>query len=148
VNILSEEMEKEIKLIIDKRLLDLTVLEDIKFLGETRTAEFSELEINVQNNKDAISDIEFSLEELKIQFENLEMETPTSEQIVKRFTPLEEFIEQLNNSNFVKHIELEQLVAETMLKLMPNFNLKLSKEMKKHFVVIAKYVIKHFKEEE
>lgn len=148
MNILSEEMEKEIKLIIDKRLLDLTVLEDIKFLGETRTAEFSELEINVQNNKDAISDIEFSLEELKIQFENLEMETPTSEQIVKRFTPLEEFIEQLNNSNFVKHIELEQLVAETMLKLMPNFNLKLSKEMKKHFVVIAKYVIKHFKEEE
>jgi lipid A disaccharide synthetase len=64
---------------------------------------------------------------------------------------IEEVIKDLNNRlvDTDKNVdEMETLVAETMLKLMPNFNLKISKEIKKHLVTIAEYVIKTFKEKD
>jgi len=50
--------------------------------------------------------------------------------------------------DYVQQDELEQLVGKTMLELIPNFNERISKEIKKHLVVLAEFVIVNFKEKE
>jgi predicted transcriptional regulator len=48
----------------------------------------------------------------------------------------------------VKGEDLEEVVSNTMLKLIPNFNERIAKEIKRHLVTMAEFVIENFKEKE
>lgn len=93
--------------------------------------------------------ITVALNDLQSRIERLDDETPTSEQISKRFSLIEKDIEKIKKKvEIIEEKELEQLVAKTLLKLMPEFKTKISNEIKEHLVLLAEFVIKNFKEKE
>lgn len=135
MTLLSQQMMKEVSDIIDARLNHILKASNIQQLFK----DVKELKMKKQDAEEIISEFEDTLKELDI---------PSSELLQERFSSIEQDIDNLVESNFIKEENLEELVGITMLKLMPNFNLKISEEIKKHFVSLAEYVIKHFKEKD
>jgi len=122
MDIFSKEMEAELIKLIDKRL---KVMEIPNTLSKHRSVyigiekAMKELNKDIVDNTETLSTFEEEINELK---------------------------EEAKRS--VKGEDLRDLVGQTMLHLMPNFKLSISKEIKKHLVAIAEYVIKTFKEKD
>jgi hypothetical protein len=133
-DIFSEEMKKEIVKLFDKRLHELKVKEA---LDDYRSVCMS-IDLRVKDLNERLVDVEDNTNDFENQLDG-----------VATKHDLELIHEQLEHlENYVQHDELEDVVGKTMLKLMPNFNEKISKEIKKHLVAIAEFVIKNFKEKE
>jgi len=138
-NIFSEEMKKELVKLFDKRLNELKVTEA---LDDYRDACMG-IDLRVKEINDRLVEIEDNTND----FEN-ELDDKVDESTFNhKLNDLEQQVESMTNS-YVQYEEMEELVGKTMLKLMPNFNEKISKEIKKHLVAIAEFVIKNFKEKE
>ena len=133
-SIFSEEMKKELIKIIDGRLIKSKVGETF----DTHRDVMMGIEKNVKELNERLVDVEDNVND----FEN-------NQDSYAAKHDLETIYEQLEHlSDYVQQDELEQLVGKTMLTLMPEFNKKISKEIKKHLVAIAEFVIKNFKEKE
>lgn len=135
----SEEMKREINKLFDiqymKKEIDKRFLEH-KEIIEGQDKAIVNLNLKIVDCIEELSDFERRLDEV-----------PDIEPIRDRFEQNESEIEDIKE-NAVQKNELETLVGETMLKLMPNFNLKISKIIRSHLVSIAEFVIKNFKEKE
>jgi len=128
-DIFSEEMKKEIVKLFDKRYKELNISDILDthrdvYLGIEKTikslaGEIEDVNDLAKDNENSRDDIEYSIKSIE---DNLD--------------------------DTIKKSELEDVVGSTMLKLMPNFNQRISKEIKKHLVTIAEFVIKNFKEKE
>jgi len=120
--IFSREMEHELIKLIDKRLIAL------------------EIRKTLDTHRDVYLGIEKIMKEINERLVDVE-------DIYRDYeTDIDELKDNVKES--IKGEDLEDLVGATMLKLMPNFNEKISKEIKKHLVAIAEFVIKNFKEKE
>jgi len=133
-NIFSEEMKKEIIKLFDKRMIELKINEA---LNDYRDACMG-IDLRVKEVNDRLVDVEDNTNDLENQFDNVATKHDL-ESIHKQLERLEDY---------VQHDELKDMVGQTMLKLMPNFKITISKEIKRHLVTIADYVIKNFKEKE
>jgi len=128
-DIFSEEMKKEIIKLFDKRMIELKIKEAFDIQKDVLIGiekKIKSLADDVEDARDMGNDNENSIND--------------NENSIKS---IEDMIEDC-----VKQDDMEQLVGKIMLRLMPNFNEKISKEIKKHLVVIAEFVIKNFKEKE
>ena len=96
------------------------------------------IDLRVKEVNDRLVDVEDNTNDLENQFDNIATKHDL-ESIHKQLERLEDY---------VQHDELKDMVGQTMLKLMPNFKITISKEIKRHLVTIADYVIKNFKEKE
>jgi hypothetical protein len=106
--------------------------------------------------KELVKLIDSRLEIIRI-FPTLDMQSKLIKEINDRLVDVEDNYNDFENDihnlqedikETIKGEDLEDLVGQTMLRLMPNFNEKISKEIKKHLVAIAEFVIKNFKEKE
>jgi chromosome segregation ATPase len=134
-DIFSEEMKKEIIKLFDKQykvngIADILDQHRDVYIGIEKA--MKELNSEIEDCKDEINDFDRRLDEV-----------PAIEPIKTRFEECEEELKVC-----VKEDELKDMVGQTMLALMPNFKLLISKEIKKHLVTIAEYVIRNFKEKD
>ena len=135
-DLFSEEMKKGIIKLFDEQYKKKGIAEILDthrnvYLGIEKS--MHTLASDIEDNHDELQDFERRLEEV-----------PDIEPIRLRFIENEKQIEEIKEK-FISKDELQTLVGDTMLKLMPNFNEKISREVKKHLVAIAEYVIKTFK---
>lgn len=120
--IFSKEMEREFIILIDKRLKYMEILNTLSTHRDVYLGiekTMKKLNSEIEDCHDEVKDFENELDELKT-----------------------------NAKEAVKGEDIKDLVGQTMLALMPNFNKRISKEVRKHLVAIAEYVIKTFKEKE
>jgi len=134
-DIFSEEMKKEFVKLIDKRLY------------ETKISKI------LDTYKDVCMDIEKNVKEINDRLVNVEDDVNDFDYEMDKKVDENKFDELEQKINFMKDVyiqqkDIEQVVGQTMLELIPNFNEKISKEIKKHLVAIAEFVIKTFKEKE
>jgi len=138
-DIFSEEMKKEINKLFDKRLHELKVSEALNDYRDTCMG----IDLRVKEVNDRLVDVEDTVNELE---HDMDSKLDESTLMIK-IGDMEEQIESINDS-CVQHDDMEQLVGKTMLKLIPDFNQRIAKEIKKHLVTMAEFVIKNFKEKE
>jgi predicted transcriptional regulator len=117
--IFSKEMEIELIGLIDKRLEIMRILPTI----ESYKNMCLKTEKNVKDINDRLVNVEDNTETFENDIHELNQEVKES----------------------IKGEDLKDLVGQTMLALMPNFKLSISKEIKTHLVAISEYVIKTFK---
>lgn len=124
---MSAELEKSIKEIVDRRIDDL--------YGKG----FKDIAVILNKIETKMSDLEKRLEEL-------ELTVPESEQLTRRFRPIEKDIEVIKETLSID--ELENLMAKVLLGVVPDFNKKIAAMIKDHMVAIAEFVIENFKEKD
>ncbi len=129
----SEEVKKEFIKLIDKQLVKSKIVEAFDIQRDVL--------IGIEKNVKQINKRLVEVEDIANDFANIvESNIDMSE--------LEQQVESIHNGSYVQQNEIEDLVSKIMLKLMPDFNKKISKEIKKHLVALAEFVIKNFKEKE
>jgi len=138
-DIFSEEMKKEIIKLFDKRLIQLKINEAFDIQKDVL--------IGIEKNVKEINNRLVDVEDIANDFENSIESSIDEITFINRMNELEQQVESMNGE-YVHNDELEQVVGKTMLKLIPNFNERIAKEIKKHLVSIAEFVIKNFKEKE
>jgi len=136
----SEEMKKELIKLIDNQIV---VSKVVKILDQHEDV-YMGIEKNVKDLNERLVDFE----DIANDFENASENSIDATTFNQRMNEIEQQIEGIHDGSYVQQDEIEQVVAKTMIKLMPNFNKRISKEIKKHLVTIAEFVIKNFKEKE
>lgn len=121
-DIFSKEMKKELIKLMDSRLEIMRILPTI----ESHKKLYHNMNVNVKEINDRLVEVE----DIRDIFEN----------------DIDDLKQEVKES--ITGDKLETLVAQTMLKLMPNFKITISKEIKRHLVTIAEYVIKNFNEKD
>ncbi len=137
-DLFSKEMKKGIVKIIDKRLQELNLnktLDELKDSNYGIDKSIKELVNELEEVRDTTVDNENALDDIMSENEIASLVERTMDDCVD-----EKMTQRME--------EMEDLVSRTMLKLIPEFNKRISKEIKKHFVALSNYVIKHFKEKE
>jgi len=128
-DIFSEEMKKEFIKLIDNRLNETKIYETFDTYRDICVG----IERDVKNLNDRLTDVE-------------DISNDNENSINDNENSIKSVEDEINDC--IKQYDLENVVGKTMLELIPNFNEKISKEIKKHLVAIAEFVIKTFKEKE
>ena len=150
-SIFSKVMEERIREII------IECLKKKDYVGESQldiVVNKSKVEIlsEIEDNHDAISDLEHENDVLQKDVEHLKSEV---NDLTNNNSGIDDALAEFNDRLDEKHERIDEIqnsieetVSSIMLKLMPEFNKKISKEVKKHFIALSEYVIKNFKEKE
>jgi len=136
----SEEMKKELIKIINNQIV---VSKVVKILDQHQ-----DVYMGIEKNVKDINDRLVEIEDIANDFENAAETSIDEITFINRMNELEQQIQSMHDGSYVQQDEIENLVSKIMLKLMPDFNKKISKEIKKHLVALAEFVIKNFKEKE